>query len=99
MRDVYECALLYLGVALRHPGAQAFCVQLGMPGQRRADGVDDIVQEIGLMGRRAAGTSENHPITAAGGNHIHPRRSPLGTPTPAGSRVPPKPPAKPPPVN
>ena len=36
MRDIYECALLYLGVALRHPGAQALCVQLGMPGQRRS---------------------------------------------------------------
>ena len=45
MRDVHEYALLDLGVALRHPGAQALCVQVGMPGERHVDGVDDVVQE------------------------------------------------------
>jgi hypothetical protein len=33
-----------------------------MPGQRRSHGVDDIAQEIGLIGRIAIGASENHPI-------------------------------------
>ena len=78
MRDVYECAVLYLGMALRHPGAEALCVQLGMPGQRRADGMDDIVQEIGLIGRITVGASENHPIGAAGSDHIHPGSSQVG---------------------
>ena len=31
MRDVQECTLLDLGVALRYPGAQTLCVQLGCP--------------------------------------------------------------------
>ena len=75
-----------LGRTLRHPVAQALRVQLGMPGQRRADGVDDIVQEIGLISRMAVG-ARNHPIGAAGSHHIHPGRSQVGKQTPAGATV------------
>jgi len=57
-----------------------------MPGQRRADGVDDIVQEIGLISRMAVG-ARNHPIGAAGSHHIHPGRSQVGKQTPAGATV------------
>src|SRR5215471_6384478 len=87
MRDVRERTPLYLGVALRHPAAQTLCVQLGVPGERRADGMDDVVQEIFLIGRVAVGASENHPVGTTGSEHIHPSRAEMGKQPPPGATV------------
>src|SRR5262245_20799332 len=70
MRDVDQCALLYLGVALRSPVRQAPRVQLRMPGKSGVYGVDDEVEEIGLICRVAVGAGEDHPVRAAGSKHL-----------------------------
>src|SRR5262245_41359535 len=70
MCDVYHRALLYLGVALRNPGRKALSVQGWMPCQRAVYGVDDEVQEIGLICSIAVGASKNHPVGAAGSEYL-----------------------------
>src|SRR5712691_8312428 len=72
MRDVHERALLYLGVALRNPGRKALSVQVWMPCQSVVHGVDDEVEEIGLIGSVAVGAGEDHPVGAAGSEHLCP---------------------------
>ena len=71
MRDVHERTLLYLGVALRNPGRKALSVQVWMPAQSGVHGVDDEVEEIGLICSVAVGASKNHPVGAASGEHFH----------------------------
>src|SRR5438105_15759694 len=87
MGDVHECTLLDLGVALRYPGAKALCVQVGMPGEHQVDCVNDVVQEIGLICGVAVGAGENHPIGAAGREHIHRSRPEVGKQTAPGATV------------
>src|SRR3989442_10449615 len=70
MRDVHQRALLYLGVALRNPGRKAPSVQMWMPCQSGVHGMDDEVEEIGLICRVAVGASEGHPVGAAGSEHL-----------------------------
>src|SRR5437867_1654312 len=70
MRDVHECALLYLSVALRKPGRKALSVQVWIPGKSGVHGVDDEVEEIGLICSIAVGASKNHPVGAAGSEHL-----------------------------
>src|SRR5262249_39414168 len=64
MRDVHECALLDLGVALCNPGRKAFSVQSGMPCHSGMYGVDVEMQQIGLICTPAVGTSADRPIGA-----------------------------------
>src|SRR4029450_5852884 len=71
MRDVHQRALLYLGVALRNPGRKALSVQVWMPSKSGVHGVDDEVQEIGLICSVAVGASKNHPVGAASSEHLH----------------------------
>ena len=71
MRDVHECALLYLSVALRHPGRKALSVQGWMPAKGGVHGVDDEVEKIGLICSVAVRASKNHPVGAASGEHFH----------------------------
>src|SRR5215470_7835745 len=87
MGDVDEYTLLDLGVALRHPGAYALCVQVGTPGEHQVDCVDDVVQEIGFICVVAAGAGENHPIGPAGREHIHRSRPEVGKQTAPGATV------------
>src|SRR3989442_9383639 len=70
MRDVHQRALLYLGVALRNPGRKALSVQIRMPGQSGVYGVDDEVEEIGLVCSVAVGAGEDYPVGAAGSEHL-----------------------------
>src|SRR5712691_7076162 len=70
MRDVHERALLYLGVALRNPGRKAPSVQICMPGKSAVHGVNDEVEEIGLICGVAVGASKNYPVGAAGSEHL-----------------------------
>ena len=87
MRHIDECTLFYLGVALGHPAAQALCIQVGMSGERHVDGVDDVVQEIGLICGIAVSAGENQPIGAAGREHIYPSRPEVGKQTAPGATV------------
>src|SRR5438093_9673160 len=70
MRDVHECALLYLGMALRNPGRKALSVQVWMPCQSSVHSMDDEVEEIRLICSVAVGASKNHPVGAAGREHL-----------------------------
>src|SRR5262245_23601707 len=70
MRDVHECALLYLGVALCNPGCEARRIQVWMSGKGGVHGVDDEVEEIGLVCSIAVGAGEDHPVRAAGSEHL-----------------------------
>ena len=88
MRDVHQRTLLYLGVALRNPGRQALSVQVWMPGQSGVHGVDDKVEEIGLICSVAVGASKNHPVGAAGGEHFHTGGLEMGKEMSPGATVP-----------
>src|SRR5262245_54159042 len=70
MRDGHQRALLYLSVTLRNPGRKALSVQVWMPCQGSVHGVDDKVQEIGLICSIAVGASKNHPVRAACSEHF-----------------------------
>src|SRR4029450_7429854 len=70
MRDVHECTLLYLSVALRNPGRKALSVQVWMPCQSGVHGVDNEMEEIGLICSVAVGARGDHPVGAAGGEHF-----------------------------
>jgi hypothetical protein len=71
MRDVHECTLLYLSVALRDPGRKALGIQVWLPGKGGVEGVDDEVEKIRLIGGVAVGASKHHPVGAAGGEYLH----------------------------
>src|SRR6202049_579848 len=58
-----------------------------MPGEHQVDCVDDVVQEIGLICGVAVGAGENHPIGAAGREHIHRSRPEVGKHTTSGATV------------
>ena len=58
-----------------------------MPGEHQVDCVDDVVQEIGLICGVAVGAGENHPIGAAGREHIHRSRPEVGKQTAPGATV------------
>src|SRR5713101_3959191 len=87
MGDVHECTLLDLGAALRYPGAYALCLQVGMPGEHQVDCVDDVVQEIGLICGVAVDAGKNHPVGAAGREHIHRSRPKVGKQTTPGATI------------
>src|SRR3984893_6581024 len=58
-----------------------------MPGEHQVDCADDVVQEIGLICGIAVGAGENHPIGAAGREHIHGSRPEVGKQTAPGATV------------
>jgi len=58
-----------------------------MPGEHQVNCVDDVVQEIGLFCGVAVGAGENHPIGAAGREHIHRSRPEVGKQTAPGATV------------
>src|SRR5215831_8167051 len=87
MRDVHECALLDLGAALCNPGRKAFSVQSGMPCQSGMYGVDDEVQEIGLICRVAVGASADHPIGATRCEHLRTGGAEMGKEMAPGATV------------
>src|SRR2546425_6707832 len=88
MRDVHERALLYLGVALCNPGRKAPSVQMWMPCKSGVHGVDDEVEEIGLICRIAVGASEGHPVGAASSEHLRPGGPEVGKEMASGATVP-----------
>src|SRR5215510_1926537 len=88
MRDVHQCALLYLGVALRNPGRKALSVQVWMPGKSGVHGVDDEVQKISLICGVAVGASKNHPVGAAGSEHLRTSSPEMGEEMAPGTTVP-----------
>src|SRR4029450_12216755 len=88
MRDVYQRALLYLGVALCNPGRKALSVQVWMPSKSGVHGVDDEVQEIGLICSVAVGASKNHPVGAASSEHLHTSSSEMSKEMTPGATVP-----------
>src|SRR5688572_4788937 len=71
MRDVHECTLLYLTVALRNPGRKALCVQVWLRAKGGVHGVNDEVEKIGLIGSVTVGASKHHPVGAASSEHFH----------------------------
>src|ERR1700726_2316370 len=58
-----------------------------MPGEHQVDCADNVVQEIGLICGVAVGAGENHPIGAAGREHIHRSRPEVGKETAPGATV------------
>src|SRR5262249_3020806 len=86
--DVHECTLLYLGMALRNPVRKAPGVQAWMPCQSGVHGVDDEVEEIGLICSIAIGASKNHPVGAAGGAHLRASGLEMGKEVAPGATVP-----------
>src|SRR5216683_23140 len=58
-----------------------------MPGEHQVDCADDVVQEIGLICGVAVGAGENHPIGAAGREHLHRSRPAVGKHTTSGATV------------
>src|SRR5262249_17482645 len=70
MRDVHECALLDLGVALCNPGRKALGVHSGMPCQSSVHGVDNEVEEIGLICMVAVGATAHYPVRATCSEHL-----------------------------
>src|SRR2546428_3786325 len=88
MRDVHECALLYLRVALRNPGRKALSVQVWIPGKSGVHGVDDEVEEISLICSVAVGASKNHPVGAAGSEHLRTGGLEMGKEMSPGATVP-----------
>src|SRR2546427_13131064 len=58
-----------------------------MPGEYQVDCADDVVQEIGLICGVAVGAGENHPIGAAGREHIHRSRPEVVKQTAPGATV------------
>src|SRR5262249_30290190 len=81
-------ALLYLGVTLRNPVRQAPSIQIRMPRKGGVYGVDDVVEEIGLVCRVAVGASEDHPIGAAGSEHFGTSSPEMGKEMAPGATVP-----------
>src|SRR6202035_5340822 len=61
--------------------------QVGMPGEHQVDCADDVVQEIGLICGVAVGAGEDHPIGAAGREHIHRSRPEVRKQTAPGATV------------
>src|SRR5262252_7906355 len=88
MRDVHERALLYLSMALCNPGRKAPGVQIWMSGQGSVHGVDDEVEEIGLIGGVAVGASKHHPVGAAGSEHLYTGGLEMGKEMAPGATVP-----------
>src|SRR5262249_25184171 len=88
MRDVHERALLYLRMALRYPGRKALSVQVWMPCQSGVHGVDNEVEEIGLICSIAVGTSEDYPVGAAGSEHFRTGSPEMGKEMASGATVP-----------
>src|SRR4030095_211466 len=88
MRDVHECTLLYLSMALRNPGRKAPSVQAWMPCQSGVHGVDNEVEEIGLICSVAVGASKNHPVGTAGGEHLRTGSLEMGKEMSPGATVP-----------
>src|SRR5262245_45717734 len=88
MCNVHQHALLYLGVALRNPGRKALSVQVWMPCKGSVHGVDDKVQEIGLICSIAVGASKNHPVGAAGSEHLGTGSLEMGKEMAPGATVP-----------
>ena len=88
MRDVHECALLYLGMALRNPGRKALSVQVWMPCQSSVHSMDDEVEEIRLICSVAVGASKNHPVGAAGREHFRTGGPEMGKEMAPGATVP-----------
>src|SRR5260370_5974007 len=58
-----------------------------MPGEYQVDCVADVVQEIGVIWGVAVGAGENHPIGAAGREHIHRSRPEVGKQMAPGTTV------------
>src|SRR5439155_4545662 len=88
MRDIHERALLYLSVALRNPGHKALSVQVWMPCQSGVHGVDDEVEEIGLICSVAIGAGEDYPVGAASSEHLRTGGLEVGKEMASGTTVP-----------
>jgi hypothetical protein len=59
-----------------------------MPSKSGVHGVDDEVQEIGLIGSVAVGASKNHPVGAASSEHLHTSSSEMRKEMTPGATVP-----------
>src|SRR5262249_28766426 len=88
MRDVHERTLLYLDMALRNPGRKALSVQVWIPCKSGVHGVDNEVEEIGLICSIAVGASKNHPVGAAGSEHLRTGGLKMGKEMSSGATVP-----------
>ncbi len=74
MRDVDQGAVFDLRVALVHPTREALRVEFRVVGERRMDGVDDVMEEISLVVRVAFRTRKYHPVGATGVEHLGTQR-------------------------
>ena len=69
MGDVGQFPGFDLAVALGNPGLKAGVIQLGVAPQGPADGVDDKVEEVGLIAKIAVRAGKDHPVGAARCDH------------------------------